>query len=249
MKRLGKLWAEHLPEAVKERLSRNRRHGYLGDAVLGGIDGCVTTFAVVAGAVGAGFSATVVIVLGFANLIADGFSMAASNYLSAKAQRGEVDKARRMENRHIDQIPDGEREEVRQIFARKGFNGEILDEIVRVITSDRDLWVDTMLVEELGLQINGRNPWRAGLATFGAFAIVGLIPLLPFLAPGAMGAGDRFAASAIMTGVAFAGVGLAKGVALDRPLARSTAETLLIGAAAAVLAYGAGSVLKPVLGL
>src|SRR3712207_3725854 len=73
-----RLEAEHRPEAVRRRLSERRGPGYLGDAVLGGIDGCVTTFAVVAGAVGADFSGLVVVVLGFANLLADGFSMAVS---------------------------------------------------------------------------------------------------------------------------------------------------------------------------
>lgn len=221
----------------------------MGDAVLGGIDGCVTTFAVVAGAVGANFSATVVIILGFANLLADGFSMAVSNYLNTKSQREEVEKSRRMENRHIDQVPEGEREEVRQIFARKGFEGEVLDKIVEVITSDRELWVDTMLVEELGLRIEGPHPARAGLATFAAFVAVGLIPLVPFLFPGAMHAGDRFGASIIVTAVAFAGVGVVKGVALERPLVRSGTETLLIGAAAALLAYGIGLVLGNVFGI
>lgn len=237
------LHAEHLPEAVRERLSRSKRHGYMGDAVLGAVDGCVTTFAVVAGAVGAGFSATVVIILGFANLLADGFSMAVSNYLNTKSQHEEVEKARRMENRHIDRIPEGEREEIRQIFSNKGFHGHVLDEIVKTITSDRKLWVDTMLIEELGLQIDGRPPARAALATFFAFGLVGLVPLIPFLFPGAEYAADRFAASAGMTAIAFAAVGAIKGFALERPLFRSGMETLLIGGGAAVLAFGIGLLL------
>jgi vacuolar iron transporter family protein len=249
MKPSDRLQAEHLPEAIRERLEGGRRHGYLGDAVLGGIDGCVTTFAVVAGAVGAGFSATVVVILGFANLIADGFSMAVSNYLNTKSQHEEVEKARRMENRHIDQIPQGEREEVRQIFARKGFDGDVLDKIVQVITGDRKLWVDTMLVEELGLQIHGPHPFRAGLSTFIAFGVVGLIPLIPYLFPGMVDAADGFVASAIVTAFAFAGVGLVKGYVLERPMLRSGAETLLIGGGAAVLAYGIGLVLGNVFGI
>jgi vacuolar iron transporter family protein len=78
--------ADHSPEAVRRRLSERRGQGYVGDAVLGGIDGCVTTFAVVAGAVGGGFPGLVVVVLGFANLLADGFSMAVSNYQGTKSQ-------------------------------------------------------------------------------------------------------------------------------------------------------------------
>jgi hypothetical protein len=94
------LEAEHLPQAIARRLAAHRRHGYVGDAVLGAVDGCVTTFAVVAGAVGGGFAEIVVIVLGFANLLADGFSMAISNYLGTKSEREEVEKARRGTQAH-----------------------------------------------------------------------------------------------------------------------------------------------------
>lgn len=64
---------------------RNIQKTYLPEFVYGGMDGAVTTFAVVAGTVGAALSPTIVIILGFANLFADGFSMAASNYLSTKS--------------------------------------------------------------------------------------------------------------------------------------------------------------------
>src|SRR3989344_3143159 len=66
----------------EERIARK----YLPEFVYGGIDGAVTTFAVVAGAVGATLSPAIVLILGFANLLADGFSMAVSNYLSTKSQ-------------------------------------------------------------------------------------------------------------------------------------------------------------------
>lgn len=230
---------EHQAEAIRHRLSQGSKHSYLSDAVLGGIDGCVTTFAVVAGAVGGGLSGVVIIVLGFANLLADGFSMAASNYLGAKSEREQVGKARRTEERHIAQVPQGEREEVRQIFARKGFEGDVLEKIVDVITSDRKLWVETMLTEELGLQLVGRSPIRAGLSTFVAFLVVGLVPLLPFLIPG-LDAAQRFLFSILATGLAFLGVGMAKGRVLARPVFKSGIVTLLVGGLAAALAYGMG---------
>jgi VIT1/CCC1 family predicted Fe2+/Mn2+ transporter len=175
----SELELEHSPEAIRGRLAGLRQHSYLGDAILGGIDGCVTTFAVVAGTVGGGFPNIVAIVLGFANLLADGFSMAVSNYQNTKSQRDLVEEARRTEEQHIEHIPKGEQEEIRQIFASKGFEGVILEKIVEVITQDRRLWVDTMLTEELGLQIEGPRPVRAALVTFGAFFAVGIIPLLP----------------------------------------------------------------------
>ena len=142
---LETLHRQHQPAAIEQRLSRPLQPRYVADAVLGAIDGCVTTFAVVAGAVGAGFSASVALIMGFANLLADGFSMAVSNYEAVKALHEFRETARATEEEHIARVPDGEREEIRQIFARMGFSGETLDRIVATICQDRQLWVETML--------------------------------------------------------------------------------------------------------
>ena len=91
------------------------------DWVYGGIDGTVTTFAVVAGVVGAELSTRTLLILGAANLFGDGFSMAAGNYSGTKAELDEYAQVRRMEERHVDLVPEGEREEIRQIFRAKGF--------------------------------------------------------------------------------------------------------------------------------
>ena len=161
MKTRSSLEAQHSPDAIRLRLANAPAHGYLGDAVLGAIDGCVTTFAIVAGAVGAGFSGGVVVILGFANLVADGFSMAVSNYLGTKSERERIENIRLAEERQIDEIPEGEREEIRQIFMGKGFVGEVLEKIVATITANRRLWVETMVREEFGMAITGRRPAKA----------------------------------------------------------------------------------------
>ena len=241
------LESDHLPHAIELRLSRRRRSSYLGDAVLGGIDGCVTTFAVVAGAFGAGFSGIVVAILGLANLLADGLSMAVSNYLGIRSQHEELEEARRDEERHIADHPEGEREEIRQIFATKGFTGETLEKIVSTVTQNRGLWVDTMLREELGLHLEARDPIRAGLATFAAFVAVGLIPLLPYILP--TPSEHRFLMSAIITPLAFAGVGFAKGVVLKRSIWKSGLQTLLVGGAAAAVAFLVGNWLRQAYGV
>ncbi|WP_459782554.1 VIT1/CCC1 transporter family protein, partial [Photobacterium sp. R1] len=106
---------------IRERLKIPAKENIASDVVLGGIDGCVTTFAVVSGVVGAGFSPVVALVLGFANLIADGFSMAVSNYESIKTQGEFIKSLRDQEQDHIEKIPEGEREEIRLIFINKGF--------------------------------------------------------------------------------------------------------------------------------
>lgn len=239
---------QHHPEAIRERLKRSGQSQNVSDAVLGGIDGCVTTFAVVAGAVGAGFSPTVALVLGFANLFADGFSMAVSNYESIKAQREFSDALRETEERHIDIVPEGEREEIRQIFAAKGFAGDVLERIVETITQDRRLWVDTMLTEEYGLQKDSPNALRAALSTFGAFLLVGAVPLLPFLLPG-LGMGHQFLISAILAGVMFFAIGMLKSLVFSKPVWRAGLSTLLTGGAAASLAYLTGFVLRTVFGI
>jgi VIT1/CCC1 family predicted Fe2+/Mn2+ transporter len=244
----GDLKGEHHPDRIRTRLDAEQQHSYLGDAVLGGIDGCVTTFAVVAGAVGAGFPSAVAIVLGTANLLADGFSMAASNYQASRTEQERLDRARRHEEHHIEQIPEGEREEIRQIYQRKGFSGAGLEHIVDTITADRKLWVDTMITEELGLPLEPAGPLRAGLVTFFAFLVVGLVPLLPFLVPG-LEPGRIFAASCVMTAIAFFAVGSVKGHWLGTSRVRGGLETLAVGSVAAVLAYVVGAWLQSMFGV
>lgn len=240
----------HTPEAISERLERGPAHSYLRDLIYGAVDGTVTTFSVVAGAFGAKLSAEVVIILGLANLLADGFSMAISNYLGTRADEQLREKTRRQEYAHIRIFPEGEKEEIRQIFARKGFSDAELERAVNVITSDIERWVDTMIQEEHGLPLNGPKAWKAALATFSAFLIVGSVPLwtylwnwlvpLPILEP--------FLWSSGCTAAAFFIVGALKGrhVALFWPVAGL--ETLLVGGAAATLAYGVGVLLRSMLG-
>jgi VIT1/CCC1 family predicted Fe2+/Mn2+ transporter len=117
------LEAEHTPSAVAARIGADRRQSHLRDFVYGAIDGCVTTFAVISGAIGAGISAKIIIVLGFANLLADGFSMAVGNYLGTKADLQRVQHARKIEENHLDEIPHGEIEEIQRRFAVTGCRG------------------------------------------------------------------------------------------------------------------------------
>ncbi|MBQ0721167.1 MAG: VIT1/CCC1 transporter family protein [Gammaproteobacteria bacterium] len=238
--------AIHTPEKIASRLQDGPGSVYLKDFVYGAVDGAVTTFAVVAGVAGAGMSSGVIIILGFANLLADGFSMAVSNFLGTRAENQFRAQTRKREQDEIYKWPEGEREEVRQIYALKGFEGELLDQVVDVITADHERWIDTMLLEEHGMTLQDHNPSKAGFATFVAFSIVGLIPLLPYLFnwinPGAVA--NTFFWSSILTALAFLWVGAVKARFVNQSRLLGAVETVGIGGIAAVLAYGAGVLLK-----
>ncbi len=234
------LESSHTSDAIAARLGTVGHHSYLGDFVLGAIDGAVTTFAIVAGVAGAQLSNQVAIILGIANLFADGFSMAVSNFLGARAEVQVVDRVRRIEERHIEEVPEGEREEIRQIFAGKGFSGDLLEQIVEVITRDRQRWVDTMITEEFGLQLERPSPWRAGASTFLAFVLAGSIPLVPFAFSFEADLGSFFRASAALTAATFFLIGAAKGRVVHRSVILSGLETLFVGTLAASLAYLVG---------
>ena len=239
---------EHTPSAVRERLHEPPAPSYLHDFIYGAIDGAVTTFAVVSGVAGADLGASVVIILGGANLIADGFSMAISNYLGSRAERQQRELARREEERQIRFTPEGEREEIRQIFAAKGFTGTDLERVVEVITSDPELWAQTMMTEELGYGASQPNELRAAASTLIAFLTIGFLPLAAFvydlIAPGELD--QAFVWSAVMTGVAFFVVGSLKSRYVEQSWWRSGLETLAVGGAAAILAYVVGALLKSV---
>jgi VIT1/CCC1 family predicted Fe2+/Mn2+ transporter len=239
---------EHTPGAIRQRISSATAHSYLGDFVLGAVDGTVTTFAVVTGAAGAGLHSNVALVLGVANLLADGFSMAAGNYLSTKSARQVVERVRRVEERHIEMVPEGEREEIRQIFAAKGFSGPLLDQIVDVITRDRRRWVDTMITEEFGLALENPSPLRAAGSTYIAFVLAGIVPLVPLMMAGQAKPPVIFQTSALLTAGIFFLIGVCKGHVVHRPLLASGLETLFIGSAAAGLSYVVGVWLKGLAG-
>lgn len=237
----------HEPAEIRRRLAQGPTTSYLRDAILGGIDGCVTTIAVVAGVAGAGLPGAVAFVLGAASLLADAFSMGVSNYQGVKSDQDARGRLRRQEQRHIEQVPEGEREEIRTIFRDKGFSGETLERVVDTITADRERWIDTMIQEEYGLALSGPSPLKAGAATFAVFVIAGALPLLPFLVPW-LGGQEHFIASAITAALVLFGIGYIKGVILDMPRWRAGTETLLMGGAAALIAFLFGYVLEPMLG-
>jgi VIT1/CCC1 family predicted Fe2+/Mn2+ transporter len=219
---------------------------YLAEFVYGGIDGSVTTFAVVAGASGAELDARIVLILGFANLIADGFSMSVGSYLSRKSEQENFRKHESIEYWEVDNLPERERQEVREIMQEKGFDGPLLERVVEVLTADRDRWVDVMMKEELGMMRETRSPLAMAAVTFFSFLLVGFIPLFSYILEfaGAPLPTDKFWTASALTGLAFVFIGYLKSYVSGTHRLRSILETLLLGSSAAVLAYFAGDLLE-----
>ncbi len=223
----------------------NKYQDYLGEFVYGGIDGSVTTFAVVAGASGAELSSGVILILGFANLLADGFAMSVGAFLSTKSQQHNYEKHKAVEYWEVDNIPEVEEEEIREIYKGKGFEGELLEKVVEVITSDRDRWVDTMMKEELGMMKEQRPPILIGAITLISFVLIGLVPLVVYVWDYLAGfQEDLFWSASLLTSFAFLGIGFLKTYVTQTNHWKGMLETLLLGALAASVAYFVGDFLE-----
>ena len=214
------------------------------DFVYGATDGAVTTFAVVAGVIGASLSPQIVLILGFANLLADGLSMSIGSYLSARTQIEYIQKEKKREEWEIENLVEEETNEIREIYRKKGFDNELLEEVVKVITSKKKVWLDTMMKEELGLIENQKNPLSNAVTTFSSFNIIGIIPLIPFIifffSGISMTTNGAFSLSIIFTVLAFFIIGMIKGKIVKKSPFFSGLSTLGIGGIAAIVAYVIG---------
>jgi predicted membrane protein (TIGR00267 family) len=165
-----------------ERLDPHRRASWLAAVILGGQDGLVNVLGVVLGVAAASRSTRLVLAAGLAAAFAESVSMAAVAYTSSLAEGDYFRGERAREYRHIEAVPELEKEEIREIYARKGFGGELLDRIVDTITSNRDVWVAAMMTEEHGLHDTSKRASLRSASIVGAASLVGsVLPLGPFL--------------------------------------------------------------------
>ena len=248
---VGMAEAAHTHERLEISLrEKGTRSQHLADAVLGATDGIVTTFAVVAGAAGADLSSAIVLVMGLANLLADGFSMAVGNYLGARSQQDYWVEERQREMWEIEHLPEAEREEIRRIYRHKGFGGATLERIVKTITGSKPRWVEEMMREELGIHEEKIAPLKSGLVTFAAFALAGFLPLSPYvLAFLSFPFGSRALPLALgLTAIALFAVGAARKFMTGRSWYQGGFEILGVGGFAAICAFFVGYFLRGLVG-
>ncbi|MBT3464068.1 hypothetical protein HN451_03705 [archaeon] len=238
----------HTKKAIHASMEEHQKSTgkYLGDWVYGALDGIITTFAVVSGVAGAHLSSAIVLILGFANLLADGLSMGVGNYISPKSELEYIRRERRREEWEIEHYPEGETEEIRAIYKKKGFKGKDLDRVVKVITSDKKVWVDTMMFDELGLVEEDKTPFKSGVATFVAFLIAGFVPLIAYVVsyfiPGLLS--NAYYISIVFTAIILFIVGALRHKLTGQSFIKSGMEMLIIGGLAASVSYLVGFLLQ-----
>jgi len=223
----------------------NFKEKYLKDMVYGSMDGIITTFAIVSGVIGASLSFGVIIILGLANLLADGFSMATGNYLSTKSELEKIKKKRKEYHKEVREFPDIKIEELRIILKERGFEDETTLRLISEITSDKEAWEKLMVSENFG-EYKNIDPKRTAVVTFLAFVVAGFIPLLAFVLAYSLDVLKDYAPliSVFSTGAALFFVGILKASIVNKKPLRGGIETLIMGGIAAFVAFIVGFILK-----
>ena len=219
---------------------------YLREMVYGGLDGIITTFAVVSGVAGAQLGTPVILILGLANLLADGFSMATGAYLSSKSEHEYYRKEWEREVWEVDHFPDGERAELQEVYVRRGYTDEEARQLVEIQSRNPERWVKAMMIDELGMMEDETNPLINGLVTFGSFVIAGAVPLAVYLIGLAFPISPdmAFPISIASSGLALFALGATKVLVTKLNPIRSGLEMLIVGGLAAGVAYVVGALLK-----
>ena len=223
---------------------------YFKEVIYGGIDGIVTTFAVVAGFAGAALSSDsatqlsffIVLLFGLANLFADAASMGLGNFLSVRSEKDLYKVARGKELELLRQNPEHETSETIRIMQEKGFGENDAQTLANIYKSNEEYWLDFMMQHEQEMSDpRGENEIFTGLATFISFMIFGAIPLLPFMLSDSGDAATTFIYSSIGTFAALVTLGLLKWRVIGANFVASLFEVVAVGGTAAVLAYLVGT--------
>jgi len=242
-----------LAEHIRSEHKQTAFASYFKEVIYGGIDGIITTFAVVAGFSGAALSNEtttqltflVALLFGLANLFADGVSMGLGNFLSVRSDKDLYNATRKKEALEIREHPEYEFQETVTILMKKGYGEEDARTIAKLYQKNENYWVDFMMNYELKMpDPRDESATLTSVATFISFVSFGVIPLVPFMA---MPHGDPstvFTYSIIGTGFALCLLGLLKWKIVGSSLQKSLFEVLVIGGIAAFMAFLVGSLFE-----
>lgn len=223
-----------------------KKYNWLPDFVYGGIDGAVTTFAVVAGVVGAKMPISIILILGFANLIADGFSMAVSKFMSDRAELEQIKNTQREVRQTLFKNPAEEENFVKEVFEKHGVEKTESNRILSVIRKSPKTWLDILSHHEARAAQENIDPVKGGVSTFIAFILIGFIPLAAYVFTPYLNLSESglFIFASIATLFALFFIGIVKTRFTRRFWLWAGLETALVGGVAAGLAYGIGYLLE-----
>jgi vacuolar iron transporter family protein len=223
-----------------EQDASSSKSGALRAAIFGMNDGLVSNLSLIFGVAGSGLAADVVVIAGFAGLLAGAFSMGAGEYVSMKVQREVFEQLIHKEAHEIATQPEEELRELAEIYERKGISPESAARIAAEVMEDPEVALETHAREELGIDMKEGlgSPWAAAGSSFVMFSIGAAVPLLPFLFTTG---GAAVAVSAVLSAVTLFAVGGAMTILTGRGVLFSGARMLAIGAVAAAVTYGVGS--------
>jgi vacuolar iron transporter family protein len=220
----------------------HRRTNSLRDVILGGQDGLVNILGIILGVIAGRGSNTVLLAAGFAAAITESISMGAVGYTSSVSQRDYYQAERAREAAEIDATPEAERQEIRDIYATKGFSGDLLESVVDTITANREGWLGTMMDEELHLQpVETSAILRSAFVITVATLIGHLIPLLPFVW---LGRTPALVLAIVLSALVLFGVGVYSAVTLVGDWRKSGLKMLVIGLGAAGVGFLIGNLFR-----
>ncbi len=215
-----------------------KRGKVIKELVFGVQDGALTTLGVVTGITGAAAGNSLIVLAGVVSLITEAISMGVGEYLSSKSEvevyRHEIE----LEKLEMKEVPEIERWEVEEIFRKKGFEGSLLKSVVDKITANKKLWLETMLLEELGFPKKFDDPRKLGFIMFLTSLIGGAIPIIPYLI---MQPGAAIVFSVIATAIALFAVGAAKTAMVKGSWLKGGVEMMSVGMLVALVGYSIGS--------
>ena len=216
----------------------HRHTNSLRDVILGGQDGLVNILGIILGVIAGGGSQAVLLSAGFAAAITESISMGAVGYTSSVAERDYYEAERERELAEIETVPAAEREEIRDIYASKGFTGELLERVVETITANRESWLSTMMDEELHLQpVQSPDILRSAVVITVATLVGHLVPLVPFLF---MPRTPALVLAIALSAAVLFGVGVYSAVTLVGDWRRSGLKMVVIGLGAAAVGFLVG---------
>lgn len=225
---------------------RSRHDRYIKSIVYGGLDGAVTTFVIVAGATGADLSPGILLILGIGSLVGDAFSMGIGDYVSSSSEAEYHDAERRHHEHLFDVNLHGEKEKIKASYRKKGLNEQDAEKVTELLTKNKRVATEIMMLNEHGIVETNTNPAHKGLYTFCSFLFFGFVPLLTYLvAPHITFIScDPFITASLLTSITLFTLGALKVRITQRHWFFSGVQMLCIGGLSASIAYVIGRLLS-----